>query len=540
MVRKMKLNLKSIKDNGDEWRRKGFKLPEYDVKRIAENTAIRPEWIHFGGGNIFRAYIALLADELIGKGLLDTGIIAVDNFGTEPVEKIYRRFDNLILLVGLRAKGERYLRVLGSVAEALAAADEGMERLKRAAENPSLKMISYTITEKGYSVMSADKELLPDIRSDIEAGPSGKLKSVLGKTAALLHQRFMACGLTLSLVSMDNCHRNGHKLRDGVMAVAKGWVRGGLAGQDFLQYLCDNISFPCTMIDKITPRPDPAVAEELKDLGIEDMQPIVTKRGTYLAPFVNAEMPQYLVVEELFPGGRPPLEKAGVYFADIETVDKAEKMKVAACLNPLHTSLAVFGCLLGYKKISDEMEDPILKKLVYSLAYDEGLPVVSDPLIIKPEDFLREVLTERLPNANLPDTPARIAADTSQKLSVRFGETVREHMKRGDADRLKIVPLVIAGWLRYLTGINDQGEVFELSPDPELEGLGKIITPEMYGKKELSPAEKAGIEKLLKNKKIFGTDLKEAGLAERISDYFSAMLRENGAVRRTLEVVLSE
>ena len=82
---------------------------------------------------------------------------------------------------------------------------------------------------------------------------------------------------------------------------------------------------------------------------------------TYVAPFVNAEETEYLVIEDAFSNGRPELEKGGLMFTNRETVDKVERMKVCTCLNPLHTCLAIFGCLLGYRKISDEMNDPELK-----------------------------------------------------------------------------------------------------------------------------------------------------------------------------------
>ena len=126
------------------------------------------------------------------------------------------------------------------------------------------------------------------------------------------------------------------------------------------------------MIDKITPRPDPSVEEMLKKDSLENLDPVITSKNTYVAPFVNAEESQYLVIEDSFPNGRPALEKGGFIFTDRETVDKVEKMKVCTCLNPLHTALAVFGCLLGYDLISKEMKDPVLKKLVETIGYKEG------------------------------------------------------------------------------------------------------------------------------------------------------------------------
>ena len=107
----------------------------------------------------------------------------------------------------------------------------------------------------------------------------------------------------------------------------------------------------------------------------------------------------------LFPNSRIPLEKAGVVCTDRETVDRSERMKVCTCLNPLHTCLAILGCLLGYDRISDEMKDEQLSELVKRVGHDEGLPVVDDPKIIEPRRFLDEVLTKRFANSFIRDTP---------------------------------------------------------------------------------------------------------------------------------------
>ena len=183
------------------------------------------------------------------------------------------------------------------------------------------------------------------------------------------------------------------------------------------------------MIDKITPRPDLGVKDMLEKSRVESMDIITTTKNTYIAPFVNAEEPEYLVIENLFPNGRPPLEEGGVIFTDRETVDKVEKMKVCTCLNPLHTALAIYGCLLGYTAIYEEMKDEQLKKMVEIIGYEEGLPVVINPGIIDPKAFLQEVLEVRLPNPFVPDTPQRIATDTSQKLAIRFGETIKAYQR---------------------------------------------------------------------------------------------------------------
>ena len=172
-------------------------------------------------------------------------------------------------------------------------------------------------------------------------------------TAAMLYARYQAGAAPITLVSMDNCSHNGEKLHAAVTTVARGWAERGLVPDGFVTWVEDEkqVSFPWTMIDKITPRPDTGIARQLAEQGVEGMEPIVTEKGTYIAPFVNAEDPQYLVVEDAFPGGRPPLELAGVYMTDRDTVNCTERMKVTTCLNPLHTALAVYGCLLGLSLI---------------------------------------------------------------------------------------------------------------------------------------------------------------------------------------------
>ena len=141
---------------------------------------------------------------------------------------------------------------------------------------------------------------------------------------AMLYERYQAGKYPLALVSMDNCSQNGAKLRDSVLTMTKEWQKAGFVEEDFLSYVSDEktVTFPWTMIDKITPRPSEQIADDLEKLGVEDMQPVITGKKTYIAPFVNAEKPQYLVIEDSFPNGRPALEKGfGVYMADRETVN---------------------------------------------------------------------------------------------------------------------------------------------------------------------------------------------------------------------------
>lgn len=165
------------------------------------------------------------------------------------------------------------------------------------------------------------------------------------------------------------------------------------------------------------------------------------------------------------------------------------------------------------------------------------MPVVVDPGILKPEDFIKEVLEVRLPNPYIPDTPQRIASDTSQKVGIRFGETIKAYRDRVDLDtkNLKYIPLVIAGWCRYLMGIADDGNAMELSPDPLLDELKKYVA-----NIKLGTIEQLGdtLKPILINEEIFGVDLYVIGLGEKIEGYFTEMISGTGAVRSTLEKYL--
>lgn len=531
----MELNLKSL-DNKKAWADKGVELPQFDVAQMREKTLAAPSWLHFGAGNIFRGFIARLAQDLLDQGLNDKGIIAVESYDEEIIEKIYKPYDNLTLLLGLRADGEIDKKIIASLADGLVASQaypEDLQRLKDYFKNDALQMVSFTITEKGYALTNMKGELYPVVQEDIEKGPA-EAKHVMSLVAALLWHRFQNGATPIAVVSMDNCSHNGEKLRGSITRVAEAWAEKGHVTQDFIAWLEDEtkVSFPWSMIDKITPRPAPVAEEHLKELGIENMAPVETTKHTFIAPFVNAELAEYLVVEDRFPNGRPPLEKAGVFMTDRDTVNDMETMKVTTCLNPLHTALAVYGCLLGYDSIAKEMQDPELKKLVETIGA-EGMPVVVHPGIVEPKDFLNEVLTERFPNPFMPDTPQRIATDTSQKIPVRFGETLKSYVKTDkDVTELVAIQLAIAGWLRYLLGVDDQGHNMPLSPDPMLDTLKEQLQDiKPFDGKDHSET----LQAILKNKNIFGLDLVEAGLADKISALFHDLNAKEGAVRATLQ-----
>ena len=517
------LNENGLRDRA-AWLEKGYALPGYDRAAMIAATRVSPRWIHFGAGNIFRAFQCNAVQRLLETGAMDTGIVAVEGYDYEIIEKGYRPNDNYARLVTLKADGSVEKTVIGSIAESCIL-DSGNEaeysRLKAIFAHPGLQMASFTITEKGYAVT-------PAVEADFANGPE-KPASYIGKVASLLYARYRAGGAPVAMVSMDNCSHNGDKLKAAMTAFAEGWKDAG-----FIAYVeSGKVSFPWTMIDKITPRPDASVEEMLRRDGLQGLEPTVTAKHTYIAPFVNAEESEYLVIEDDFPNGRPALEKAGFIFTERETVNKVERMKVCTCLNPLHTALAVTGCLLGYTRISAEMKDEDLTALIRRIGYAEGLPVVTDPGVIDPREFIDTVVNVRLPNPFMPDTPQRIACDTSQKIPIRFGETIKCYLADAakDASRLEAIPLAIAAWLRYLLGVDDKGKTMEVSPDPLLEELQAALSGVALG----DPASAEGkLDALLTRADLFGVSLREAGLDGKVKAYFAEMLTGPGAVRDTL------
>ncbi len=528
----MKLNIESLNQK-DFWERNGFALPQFNIQETAARTRQNPVWLHMGAGNIFRIFPSAAQQKLLNAGLSDTGIIVCEAFDEEIIDKSFTPFDNLCVGVTMKADGLEK-EIIASVTECVKAS-AGRERLVEIFTNPALQMVSFTITEKGYAVRNANG-FLPFVAADISAGPE-KAAGLMGLTVALCFARFRANSAPLALVSMDNCSENGEKLKTAVMAIAEAWVENGAVPQTFIGYLQNAVAFPWSMIDKITPRPSEDVKNQLAALGLEGMDIVRTAKNTYVAPFVNAEETQYLIIEDTFPNGKPPLEQAGFIFTTRDTVQSVEAMKVGACLNPLHTALAVFGCLLGYTSISDEMRDEGLVNLITLIGYTEALPWVPDPGIISPKEFLDQVVNVRFPNPFIPDTPQRIATDTSQKIPVRYGESLKKMVAAGtDLSALRGFPFFFAGWLRYLMAVDDAGKPFEPSPDPMLAELQGYLKNIRLGCTDERAIEQAAAP-ILSNSAIFGVDLYACGLAEKVLYWFKIFVKAPGEVRKALRSI---
>ncbi|MTV83300.1 mannitol dehydrogenase family protein [Secundilactobacillus folii] len=521
-----------------------IKVPTYDAKKVADKTLQSPTWVHFGGGNLFRAFHASIANQLIESGKSDTGVIVAETYDDGVVSGIYGKYNNRIVRVVTKADGSQDRELFAPVAKAIYAgpANEdasGFEELEKIFENDSLQVVSFSITEKGYHLKNGDGDFFPPVANDIKNGPS-KPQNNMSLLVSLMLARFNAGKKPLTLMSTDNFSQNGDRLKDSVLTIAKAWKNNGFVNQDFIDYLSDpkQVGFPLSMIDRITPNPSDKISADLAKDGFEDAEILHTPKHTNIAAFTNTEEAHYLVVEDDFPNGRPAFEEAGVIMTDRDTVNAADEMKVTTCLNPLHTALAIYGSILGFDSIASEMQNDDLVALIKQIGYIEGLPVVKDPKVINPKSFIDELVTKRLPNPYIPDTPQRIATDTSQKLSVRYGVTIQHYVDDDNRDpkNLNFIPLVIATWLRYLMGVNDKGEAFTPSPDPMYDELhAKVDGLKLGGDNDVH----ASVKDILSNKNIFSVDLYQVGLGEKVEAYFTEELKGAGQIEKVLHDTLA-
>ncbi|WP_461213634.1 mannitol dehydrogenase family protein [Lacticaseibacillus sp. GG6-2] len=520
----------------------GITVPQFDQAEVKQATEEAPIWVHFGGGNLFRCFHAKIAQDLLNAGELKAGVVVAETYDDGVVAQAYKPFTNRVLQVVMDEAGNYDKTLVASVADAVyynQANAAGWAHLKAIFEKPSLQFVTMSITEKGYALQDVNGDLTQAAQADI-AGAPDDARTNMGAIARLLLARYNAGKFPIAMVSTDNFSENGQRFQDAIMTIANGWAEKGTVDQGFIDYLSDpkQVSFPWSMIDRITPNPAESVAKILKDSGFEDTDIIHTAKHTNIAPFGNTEVTHYLVIEDSFPNGRPALEKAGVILADRNTVNDADQMKVTACLNPLHTGLAIFGSVLGYTSIAEEMTNPDLVALVKQVGYNEDLPVVKDPKIIDPKKFIDEVINKRLPNKNIPDTPQRIASDTSQKMPIRYGVTLQHYLDRKkDTSELKAIPLIIAGWCRFLMAVKDDGEAFEPSRDPLLSKLQPYVENVHLG--DTIDAH-AVLQPILSNKQIFPADLDAAGLTTKIEGYFTRMITGTGAVAKTLHEELGD
>lgn len=520
-----------------EWEKVEVTLPQFNVEKMLEETKKAPTWVHFGAGELLRSFVASLQQRLLNGGNVTTGLVVVEPYDEELIPLVYTPYDNLILNVTLEGDGRSTREIIASVAESFYISN--LFRLREIFKEKSLQMVTFDSGFEGCSLRGEDGEYSPEVAEDFETGLTAP-KTAVAVLTSLLYARFQEGATPLAVVSLDDISKNGAVLQEAVLEMARSWESRGLVTDEFLIYILNRrkVSFPWTMVEKNMEFPLETVEEELAGSQIEGMASISTEYGGFFAAFSNSERSQYLVIENSFPNGRPPLELAGVHFTKRSVVNKAVIMKETACLHPLETALGIFGNLMGYEIIADEMNDPRIFNLVHYLGAKEGLPVVASPEVIDPQKFLYDMIVNRFGEFSFTNSCENLTYDLSECIGSHVGTTIKAYVTQGKGVKdLVAIPLVIAGWFRYLLAVNDNLEAIECRPDPLLEQLQEALSTVKVG----DPTSYTGqLKPLLRNKRIFHVNLVRVGLAPVIETMFCEMLTGKGAVGHTLTHYVKE
>ena len=343
------------------------------------------------------------------------------------------------------------LKIIGSMKEALHPEIDGCEGILNAMARPQTAIVSLTVTEKGYCADAASGQLdlnNPLIKHDLE-NPTAP-KSASGYIVEALRLRREKGLKAFTVMSCDNVRENGHVAKVAVLGLAQA------RDPQLAAWIEENVTFPCTMVDRIVPAATPETLQEIADqLGVYDPCAIACE------PF------RQWVIEDNFVNGRPDWDKVGAQF--VADVVPFEMMKLRM-LNGSHSFLAYLGYLGGYETIADTMTNPAYRKAAFALMMQEQAPTLSMPEGTDLNAYAT-LLIERFSNPSLRHRTWQIAMDGSQKLPQRLLDPVRLHLQNGGSWRH--LALGVAGWMRYTQGVDEQGNAIDVV-DPMLAEFQKI------------------------------------------------------------------
>jgi fructuronate reductase len=407
------------------------KQPGYDRSQVQIGI------VHLGIGAFHRAHQAVYTDSVLASGDDRWGILGISLRSGDTRDALEPQ-DGLYTVATRDGSGDSF-RVIGSIAKVLVA-PENPEAVLAAMADPEVKIVSLTVTEKGYCYSPATASLdesHADIVHDL-ANTAAPLSAIGFIVEALARRR--ANGIEpFTLLSCDNLPSNGETLKRVVTRFAE--LRDPALGQ----HIRDKVAFPSTMVDRIVPATtDADRATTSQSTGLFDAWPIMTE------PFTQ------WVVEDHFPSGRPAWEKFGVTFVD--NVDAFELMKLRL-LNGSHSTLAYLGYLAGYETVSDVMNGEGFSALIETMMDEEIAPTLQ-PLPGFDLAAYKAELRERFRNPALRHRTWQIAMDGSQKLPQRLLNTIRQRLEQNEPfDRLA---LGVAGWMRYATGMDENGQPIDV------------------------------------------------------------------------------
>jgi fructuronate reductase len=405
--------------------------PAYD------RDTVMPGIVHLGLGAFHRAHQAVYVDDCIAVGETDWGIIGASLRSADtrdallPQEGLYH--------VVVRSGDQVQPRVIGSVLDMLVA-PEDPQALLDAMSDSRIRIVSLTITEKGYCHDPATGQLNaqhPDIIHDLSH--PDRPRSAPGYIVAALRLRRAANIPAFTVLCCDNLPANGHTVRSVVEELAR------LQDPSLGDYIAENVAFPCTMVDRIVPSTTDVDRAEVATLtGVEDRWPVMTE------PFSQ------WVIEDQFCNGRPSWDRHGVQM--VKDVAPFELMKLRL-LNGSHSTIAYLGFLAGHQTVAETVADPAFARLIEQLMEQEMRPTLTMPDGVDLDAYSRQLM-QRFANTSLKHRTQQIAMDGSQKLPQRLIAPARERLAKGQS--IHIIATAIAGWIRYTMGIDEAGNSIEI------------------------------------------------------------------------------
>ena len=417
--------------------------PRLDALDRVQGPAARPGYdpaahgvgiLHLGIGAFHRAHQAVATDDALARSGGDWRITGVSLRSREVADALGPQ-NGLYTLIERGADGTK-ARVIGAIRDVIAA---DPDRVLAAMSDPAIRIVTLSVTEKGYGIDRATRAAdpaHPAVAADL-ADPD-RPSGVLGLICAALAARQAAGIAPFTVLSCDNLPENGALLRDGGLDFARR-TRPDLAG-----WIADNVAFPSSMVDRITPAATPeTLAEATRQTGCTDLAAIETE------PFMQ------WVIEDHFPQGRPDWEAGGAIF--VRDVAPYERMKLTM-LNGSHSMLAYAGFLSGHRYVRDVMGDPALAALIrrHLQAAARVMPPLEGIVLA---DYAAD-LEARFHNPAIAHETYQIAMDGTQKLPQRIFEPALAAMEAGQDPRA--FAFATAAWMRYALGVTDTGETYAL------------------------------------------------------------------------------
>ena len=471
--------------------------PKYDPRLIGVGI------VHLGIGAFHRAQTAVFSDDALAIERADWGICGVSLRSADVRDRLVPQ-DGLYTAVEKSPAGTRR-RIIGSVREVLFLGDQRDAIRTRLLEGQT-RIVSLTITEKGYCHDPATGALNPahpDIAHDL-AHPE-QPKSAIGLIAGALDARRLSHGRAFTVLCCDNLPHNGALVRGLVLAFAE------MRDPALARWIAEEVSFPSTMVDRIVPATTEShIADNDAALGLHDAAPVVHE------PF------KQWAIEDTFVDGRPAWDKVGAEL--VADVAPFEAMKLRL-LNGSHSALAYLGFLSGREFIYQVVADPVFVAYMRRMM-EEVAPSLAVPQGVDLRAY-QDALLQRFQNPALPHRTQQIAMDGSQKLPQRLLGTVRDNLAARRP--IDLIALAIAGWMRYVGGVDEQGRDIAVA-DP-LAGEFKRLAARHRG----DPA--AWVRALLGVRAVFGDDLPaDERLVAKLVHWLEALVAD-GAQRTVAAAV---